>query len=62
MLGLLLPTLAGAGATLRWLQRHALLTSSRAQQRLRFIERYRSFVTSDTVGEGLQIPSCRRRS
>lgn len=38
---------------LHWLGRYALLSPERARQRLRFIERYRSYVINYAVGEDL---------
>lgn len=37
-------------STLRWLQAYALLSPARAEQRLRFIERYRSYIVTYSVG------------
>jgi hypothetical protein len=41
-----------AGAA-RWLEKYALMDEKRAQQRVRFIERYRSYVINYNLGEDL---------
>ncbi len=40
-------------AAVAWLERYGLLSHARAEQRLRFIERYRSYVINYTVGRDL---------
>ncbi len=40
-------------AALAWLERYGLLSRARAEQRVRFIERYRSYVINYTVGRDL---------
>ena len=42
-----------ARSAVAWLQRYALASSERAEQRLRFIEQYRSYVINYNLGEDL---------
>jgi hypothetical protein len=42
-----------AAATAAWLQKYALFDEKRAQQRVKFIERYRSYVINYNVGEDM---------
>ncbi|MDQ6911958.1 MAG: hypothetical protein M3128_03690 [Verrucomicrobiota bacterium] len=40
-------------ATVSWLQKYALMDEARAQQRVRFIQRYRSYVINYNLGEDI---------
>jgi hypothetical protein len=44
---------ATAEQTVAWLERYVLMSRDRALQRVRFIERYRSYVINYTLGEDL---------
>ena len=39
--------------TIKWLQKYAIMTKERAEQRMRFIDTYRSYVINYNVGEDL---------
>jgi hypothetical protein len=45
-----------------WLVRHALVTPARAEQRVRFIERYRSYVINYNLGQDLVGAYLERRA
>ena len=39
--------------TIRWLQKYSIMSRERAEQRMRFIETYRSYVINYNVGQDL---------
>jgi hypothetical protein len=49
-------------ATMQWLQKHAVMEPARAQQRVKFIQRYRSYVINYNLGEDMVRRYIEKRS
>ena len=49
-------------AAVQWLQKYAVMERARAQQRVKFIQRYRSYVINDNLGEDMVRRYIEKRS
>src|SRR5216110_209437 len=49
-------------ATVQWLQKYAVMDPARAQQRVKFIQRYRSYVINYNLGEDMERRYIEKRS
>jgi hypothetical protein len=49
-------------AAVRWLQKYAVMEPARAQQRVKFIQRYRSYVINYHLGEDMMRRYIEKRS
>jgi hypothetical protein len=49
-------------AAIQWLQKHAVMEPARAQQRVKFIQRYRSYVINYNLGEDMVRRYIEKRS
>jgi hypothetical protein len=49
-------------AAVQWLQKYAVMEPARAQQRVKFIQRYRSYVINYNLGEDMVRRYIERRS